>query len=144
MLQAQIYTTSSASVRSYSTGVCSHTPVVSFKSTSAYVQNQIVPANSSYATAPIQVSNGVIRTVASSLNGGKFLDSAHLVDALKIYLNRSYQDRRNTMAPPSEDDGGTEEFLPLSLDWDAALLLAILLCIYAFFIAHKQKNVEKV
>lgn len=29
---------------------------------------------------------------ASSLNGGKFLDSAHLVDALKIYLNRSYQD----------------------------------------------------
>ena len=29
---------------------------------------------------------------ASSLNGGKFLDSAHLVDALKIYLNRGYQD----------------------------------------------------
>ena len=137
MLQAQIYTTSSASVRSYSTGVCSHTPVVSFKSTSAYVQNQIVPANSSYATAPIQVSNGVIRTVASSLNGGK------LADEQTVYIP-TIQDRRNTMAPPSEDDGGTEEFLPLSLDWDAALLLAILLCIYAFFIAHKQKNVEKV
>lgn len=137
MLQAQIYTTSSASVRSYSTGVCSHTPVASFKSTSAYVQNQIVPANSSYATAPIQVSNGVIRTVASSLNGGK------LADEQTVYIP-TIQDRRNTMAPPSEDDGGTEEFLPLSLDWDAALLLAILLCIYAFFIAHKQKNIEKV
>ena len=101
------------------------------------MQNQIVPANSSYATAPIQVSNGVIRTVASSLNGGK------LADEQTVYIP-TIQDRRNTMAPPSEDDGGTEEFLPLSLDWDAALLLAILLCIYAFFIAHKQKNVEKV
>lgn len=132
MLQAQIYTTSSASVRSYSTGGWTHIPVASFKSTSAYVQNQIVPAHSSYETAPIQVSNGVIRTIASSIKGGK------LADDQTAYIP-TIRDRHNTMAPPSEEDGGTEEHLPLKFDWDSALLLALLLSVYACFVARKQE-----
>jgi hypothetical protein len=96
------------------------------------VQNQIVPAHSSYETAPIQVSNGVIRTIASSIKGGK------LADDQTAYIP-TIRDRHNTMAPPSIDDGGTEEHLPLKFDWDSALLLALLLSVYACFVARKQE-----
>jgi hypothetical protein len=132
MLQAQVYTTSSATYHSYSSGGWVEAPAsFQFRSTSKYIQSSQAVV---YSTAPIQVSNGAIRTVASSLEGGK------LAEEQTAYIPTIRNRQNGTMAPPS----GTEEYLPLSFDWDAVLLLMLLLGGYACFIACKQKNVKKV
>lgn len=136
MLQAQVYTTSSATYHSYSSGGWVEAPAsFQFRSTSKYIQSSQAVV---YSTAPIQVSNGAIRTVASSLEGGK------LAEEQTAYIPTIRNRQNGTMAPPSEEDGGTEEYLPLSFDWDAVLLLMLLMGGYACFIAYKQKNVKKV
>ena len=132
MLQAQVYTTSSATYNSYSNGGWVEAPAsFQFRSTSKYIQSSQAVV---YSTAPIQVSNGAIRTVASSLEGGK------LAEEQTAYIPTIRNRQNSTMAPPS----GTEEYLPLSFDWDAVLLLMLLMGGYACFIACKQKNVKKV
>lgn len=136
MLQAQVYTTSSATYHSYSSGGWVEAPAsFQFRSTSKHIQYSHTVT---FFTAPIQVSNGAIRTVASSLEGGK------LAEEQTVYIPTIRNRNNSTMAPPGEEDGGTEEYLPLSFDWDSGLLLVLLLGGYACFIAYKRKIVKKV
>ena len=116
MLQAQIYTTSSASYRSVSSGGVVILPAdPAFRSTSAYVSRtarQITPSVN-YSTAPMHVANGQISTAASQLKGGV------LVDPPVSYTEpKPHGPRRAPWVP--------DENVPLSDGWDVALLLAIL------------------
>ena len=116
MLQAQIYTTSSASYRSVSSGGVVILPAdPAFRSTSAYVSRtarQITPSVN-YSTASMRVANGQIATAASQLKGGV------LVDPPVSYTEpKPHGPRRAPWVP--------DENVPLSDGWDVALLLAIL------------------
>ena len=112
---AQIHCTSPSRHHSYTSGggVVS-TPSYGFGSTSMY-SNSISRRNY-YSTAPMQVANGSIKTIASSIKGGVLLnDLANNIPSQRI------RSRQNTMAPPTD----TEEF-PIGDGWDVALLLAVL------------------
>lgn len=110
-----MYSTSSRTYHSYSTGgavvVPSH---VEFRSTS--VCNSNVRSNTPqkcYSTAPMNVANGVVKTIATSIQGGVLTDDANSTTG-----PQRIQNRRNTMAPPTET--------PIGDGWDVALLLALL------------------
>ena len=115
-LQAQIYSTASSRHRTYTNGGMMLAPdPLEFQSTSIYK-----PTNrkKSYATAPMQVANGSIRTVASSVTGG-------------VLLGNSNGDNNNTnYIPPGEQNNGAViagvPDLPIGDGWDVVLLLAIL------------------
>lgn len=64
MLHAQIYSTSSATYHSYSTGGVVHAPSATFRSTSARTHYS---THIRYSTAPMHVANGTIKTVASTI-----------------------------------------------------------------------------
>ena len=115
-LWAQIYSTSSASYRSVSSGSVVILPAdPAFRSTSAYVSRtarQITPSVN-YSTASMRVANGKVTTVASQLKGGV------LVDPPVSYTEpKPHGPRRAPWVP--------DENVPLSDGWDVALLLAIL------------------
>ena len=116
MLHAQIYSTSSATYRSYSTGGVVHAPSATFRSTSTHVHRS---HHKMYDTAPMQVANGAITTAASQLQRGKLVEEQNYIPALR-------ERRNSTLPPPSVDDGGTEEYLPISETWDLWLFMAIL------------------
>lgn len=130
MLHAQLYRTSSATYHSYSTGGVLHAPSVSFRSTSAYVQNHIVKSSISYSTAPIRVANGTVHTVASDINLGV------LADEQKYALISRIQGRKNTMAPPDD----TTPFVPLSVGWDVILFLGLLSLLYAIYLRRRVNS----
>ena len=114
-LQAQMYNISSRTYRSYSTGGTIALPShVEFRSTSVYNSN-IRPntQQNCYSTAPMNVANGVVKTIATSIQGGVLTDDANSTTG-----PQRIQNRRNTMAPPTET--------PIGDGWDVALLLALL------------------
>jgi hypothetical protein len=98
-----------------------------FQSTSIYK-----PTNrkKSYATAPMQVANGSIKTVASSVTGG-------------VLLGNSNGDNNNTnYIPPGEQNNGAViagvPDLPIGDGWDVALLLTLLCAGYALYCYRRQ------
>lgn len=115
-LQAQIYSTASSRHRTYTNGGVVQTPVTyEFQSTSVY---GTFTRKKSSATAPMQVANGSIRTVASSVTGG-------------VLLGNSNGDNNNTNnIPPGKQNNGAViagvPDLPICGGWDVALLLALL------------------
>ena len=113
-LQAQIYSTASSRHHSYTNGGAVQAPAsVQFQSTSIYGTSS---RQTSYATAPMQVANGTIRTIASSVTGGVLSENTNTGGYI----------------PPGEQNNGAViagvPDLPIGGGWDVALLLA-LLCI---------------
>lgn len=109
-----MYNISSRTYRSYSTGGTIALPShVEFRSTSVYNSN-IRPntQQNCYATAPMNIANGTVKTIASSIQGGVLSSGVDVAGPQRIH------DRRNTMAPPTET--------PIGDGWDVALLLALL------------------
>ncbi len=119
VLLAQLFTTSAHDFHSY--GGSSSMPIgatevssISMRSTSAYT-----PASTSvgaYSTAPIQVANGIVKTVASSLEGTSLADDTGFIPTAQ---------QRGTIAPPREDP------VPLGMGWDSILFLSLLLTLFA-------------
>ena len=77
----------------------------------------------------MNVANGVVKTIATSIQGGVLTDEAHSTTG-----PQRIQNRRNTMAPPTET--------PIGEGWDVALLLAILCVGYVVrrYLTLKQVN----
>ena len=131
-LHAQLYRSSSATYHSYSTGGVLQAPVDPFRSTSAYVQNNIVKSSIAYSTAPIRVANGTITTVATTIQSGILADEQDYAPVSRV------SGRRNTMAPPTD----TDPFVPIGDGWDVALLFFILCMGYIIYLKRKEKRVE--
>lgn len=113
-LQAQIFSTSSSSHRSYSTGGTAVAPThVEFSSTSSY-KSRLRPVNQQkcYSTAPMNVANGSIKTVASSIRGGMLAEEK----------STGFIPTGPQRAP------GTPKPQPIGEGWDVVVLMA-LLCI---------------
>ena len=110
-LLAQIYSTSSSTFLSYSSanGVVPPT-VIEFRSTSVYKKINQENNVQHYSTAPMQVANGSIKTMASSISGG----------VLTAEKSTGYIPTGPQRAP------GTPRPQPIGDGWDVALLLAIL------------------
>jgi hypothetical protein len=103
-----------------------------FQSTSVY---GVSTRKKSYATAPMQVANGSIKTVASSVNGGVLLGNS----------NGSTNNDGNTgYIPPGEQNNGAVisgvPDLPIGDGWDVALLLTLLCAGYAVYCYKKNKK----
>ena len=133
-LHAQLYRSSSATYHSYSTSGVLQTPSADFRSTSAYVQNQMVKSRIAYSTAPIRVANGTVTTVASTLQSGVLADEQDYAPVSRVPGRRN----SNTMAPPTN----TDPFVPIGDGWDVALLFFILCMGYIIYLKRKEKRVE--
>ena len=125
-----MYNISSRTHRSYSTGGTIALPShVEFRSTSVYNYN-IRPntQQNCYSTAPMNIANGTVKTIASSIQGGVLSNGVDVAGPQRIH------DRRNTMAPPTET--------PIGDGWDVALLLAILCVSYVVskYISVRRSN----
>lgn len=133
MLQAQIYTTSSATYRSCSTGGWMDKPsVYQFRTTSFYVQRNGVIQ---YSTAAMTVANGSIKTVASKLQGGI---SADEFARERVAMRRSGIGGGG-IAPPAPPGQGNTNNQPLTLGWDVILLFLICSTVYALHIYRKRR-----
>lgn len=133
MLQAQVYTTSSATYRSISNGAMASQPTTSaFRSTSAYAnRNSAVQVASSIfsSTAPMHVSNGSITTIASQLQGGAIAD-----ESVSYEDNMGSGPRRAPWVPDENEN------VPLGDGWDVAVLLALMCLGYAIYVRRKVKT----
>lgn len=131
MLQAQIYTTSSATYRSCSTGGwIDRLPVDQFRTTSLYVQqNDVVQ----YSTAAMYVANGYVKTVASQLRGGI---SADEFASEQCITPKRMGPSGGGIAPPPPNHNHNQ---PLALEWDVCLLLLICSACYALYIYRNRK-----
>ncbi|MBQ2291308.1 MAG: hypothetical protein II248_04015 [Paludibacteraceae bacterium] len=127
-LQAQMYSTSSRMHHSYSTGGTVEAPShVEFRSTSVYNSNIRNTQQKCYSTAPMNVANGTVKTIASSIQGG-------VLSSGDSYASgpQRIRGRQNTMAPPTET--------PIGDGWDVALLLTLLCAGYALYCYKKNKK----
>jgi hypothetical protein len=77
----------------------------------------------------MNVANGAVKTIATSVQGGVLTDDANSTTG-----PQRIQNRRNTMAPPTET--------PIGDGWDVALLLALLCIGYVVrrYLTLKQVN----
>ena len=126
-----MYNTSSRTHRSYSTGGTIALPShVEFRSTSVYNSN-IRPNTQQkcYSTAPMNIANGTVKTIASSIQGGVLSNGVDVAAG-----PQRIHDRRNTMPPPT--------VTPIGDGWDVALLLAILCVGYVVwkYISVRRSN----
>lgn len=127
-LQAQMYSTSSRMHHSYSTGGTVEAPShVEFRSTSVYNSNIRKTQQKCYSTAPMNVANGAVKTIASSIQGGVLSDGDSYASG-----PQRIRGRQNTMAPPTET--------PIGDGWDVALLLVLLCVGYAVYCYKKNKK----
>ena len=128
-LQAQMYSTSSRMHDSYSTGGTVEAPsYVEFRSTSVYNSNIRNTQQKCYSTAPMNVANGAVKTIASSIQGGVLSDGDSYASG-----PQRIRGRQNTMAPPTET-------APIGDGWDVALLLTLLCAGYALYCYKKNKK----
>ena len=131
-LQAQMYSTSSRMHHSYSTGGTVEAPShVEFRSTSVYNSNLRNTQQKCYSTAPMNVANGAVKTIASSIQGGVLSDGDSYASG-----PQRIRGRQNTMAPP------TETAQPIGDGWDVALLLTLLCAGYALY-CYRRHMVDK-
>ena len=126
-LQAQIYSTSSSRHHTYTSGGVAPAPATyEFQSTSRF---RATSSNNSYATAPMQVANGSIKTIASSVTGGVLTDNDG-----------------GSIPPAIGGDNGAViagvPDLPIGEGWDVLLLLAMLCTIYVVRVTYKRKKEE--
>ena len=124
-LHAQIHTTSSASYRSYTTsGGLLDPPPIEFQSTSIYGRRTL---SRSYSTAPMVVSNGSVKTIASSIKSGSLLGTEN-----------TGKDAGNTIIPvvPGVPD------TPIGDGWDVAILLALLCIAYGIYLRRNTTREE--
>lgn len=126
-LQAQIFSTASSRHHSYSSGGVAVAPsTYEFQSTSIY---GTANSRKSYATAPMQVANGSIKTIASSVTGGVLTNN-----------------EGGSIPPTTGNDQGAViagvPDLPIGEGWDVALLLALLCVGYVVrrYLTLKQVN----
>ena len=126
-LQAQIFSTASSRHHSYSTGGAAVAPsTYEFQSTSVY---GTANSRKSYATAPMQIANGSIKTIASSVTGGVLTNN-----------------EGGYIPPTTGNDQGAViagvPDLPIGEGWDVALLLALLCVGYVVrrYLTLKQVN----
>lgn len=77
-----------------------------------------------YSTAPMNVANGVVRTAASSLNGGTLLGSSDSNNGSTAII---------PVIPGVPDT-------PLSLGWDVIILLGILSALYVLYIRRRARE----
>lgn len=127
-LWAQIYSTSSGKHHSYSNGGGVMTPAPHvFRSTSTY--GFLSNRDRSYSTAPMQVANGSISTVASTIKGGVLLENAN------PNYNSESTDSPEYVIPGVPDT-------PIGEGWDLLLLLAMLCTIYVVRVTYKRKKDE--
>ena len=126
-LLAQIYSTSSSTFRSYSSanGVVPP-PAIEFRSTSVYKKINQENNVQHYSTAPMQVANGSIKTMASSIKGGVL----------------SYDDETGYIPPTRPQRAPGVPDTPIGDGWDVALLLALLCVGYVVrrYMAVKRVN----
>ena len=128
-LQAQMYSTSSRMYQSYSTGGTVEAPSnVEFRSTSVYNSNIRNTQQKCYSTAPMNVANGAVKTVASSIHGGVLSDA----DA-SGYLPPTAP-KRSPGVP------NTKPETPIGDGWDVVLLLTMLCSAYAIYCYRKNKK----
>jgi hypothetical protein len=117
---AQLFSTSSSNFHSYGGGTTyAPTPTSigsSIRSTSSFSTTTTI---SNYSTAPMQIANGSIQTVASSLESLATTDDTGYIPTMP----------KRSIAPPTE--------APLHLDWDAFLLLFSLAVLY---ILHRYRK----
>ena len=122
-LHAQIHTTSSASYRSYTTsGGLLDPPPIEFQSTSIYGRRTL---SRSYSTAPMVVSNGSVKTIASSIKSGSLLGTEN-----------TGEDAGNTIIPivPGVPD------TPIGDGWDVIVLFILLSMFYAINVRYRVKK----
>ena len=126
MLFAQIHTTSSATYRSHTTsGGIATLPVSDFRTTSVYGRS--MATTRTYSTAPMNMANGMVRTVASSLNGGVLLGSSD--------TNTGGETTIIPVIPGVPDT-------PLTMGWDIILFMGVLSILYAIYLKRKTNRVE--
>lgn len=126
VIHAQIYSTSSAKLRSYTNGGGIVAPTsMEFRTTSVYGNS--IAQKRSYSTAPMQVANGSIKTIASTVTGGVLLDNSN--------SNGGYIPTITPVIPGVPDT-------PIDDGWDVALLLALLCVGYVVrrYLTLKQVN----
>ena len=124
-LFAQIYTTSSSNYRSYTTsGGLLDPPSVEFHSTSPF--GKTLSRGKTYSTAPMQVANGTITTVASTIQGGALTDDLNTGGTGYIPQND------NPVIPGVPDT-------PLGGGWDVMLFLGILCMLYVSYLRRKSR-----
>ena len=126
MIHAQIYSTSSVTHRSYTNGGGIVAPTsMEFRTTSVYGNS--IAQKRSYSTAPMQVANGSIKTIASTVTGGVLLDNSN--------SNGGYIPTITPVIPGVPDT-------PIDDGWDVALLLALLCVGYVVrrYLTLKQVN----
>lgn len=121
-MQAQIYSTASRKYQTFSTsGVTSAPSMYEFQSTSIYGEKN----KSSFSTAPMQMANGSIKTIASSVTGGVLTNNNE-----GGYIPPETGNNQGAVIAGVPD-------LPLSDGWDVALLLSFLCLGYAVYLKRK-------
>ena len=124
-----MYSTSSRMHHSYSTGGTVEAPSnVEFRSTSVYNSNIRNTQQKCYSTAPMNVANGAVKTVASSIRGGVLSDA----DA-SGYLPPTAP-KRSPGVP------NTKPETPIGDGWDVAVFLLLLCVGYAIYLKRKTEN----
>lgn len=122
-IQAQIYSTASKRYHTYtSTGVALYPDIYKFRSTSIYG----ITNSRSYATAPMQVANGSIKTVASSITGGVLTNNEGYI------LHEGGKDQGAVIAGVPD--------LSLGDGWDVGIFLALLSMAYLLYVKRKDKQ----
>ena len=122
-IQAQIYSTASKRYHTYtSTGVALYPDIYKFRSTSIYGTTN----SRSYATAPMQVANGSIKTVASSITGGVLTNNEGYI------LHEGGKDQGAVIAGVPD--------LSLGDGWDVGIFLALLSMTYLLYVKRKDKQ----
>ena len=122
-IQAQIYSTASKRYHTYtSTGVALYPDIYKFRSTSIYGTTN----SRSYATAPMQVANGSIKTVASSITGGVLTNNEGYI------LHEGGKDQGAVIAGVPD--------LSLGDGWDVGIFLALLSIAYLLYVKRKDKQ----
>ena len=123
-LQAQVYCTSSVEHHSYTNGGgLVAPPSYEFNSTSVYGKS--ISRKSCYSTAPMQVANGSIKTIASTVTGGVLLDNSN--------SNGGYIPTITPVIPGVPDT-------PLGEGWDVVGLLALLCAAYALYCYRREQS----
>ena len=126
-LQAQIYSTASSRHRTFTNGGVVRAPEpLEFRSTSIYTPQK---RKKIYATAPMHVANGSVKTIASSVNGG--------------VLTNSNTTGGGYIPPGDQSQGAVIAGVPdtpLGDGWDVAVLLMILCVGYGVYLKRKVQH----
>ena len=100
-------------------------PMLEFRTTSSYGRS--MATTRIYSTAPMKVANGVVRTAASSLNGGELLNG--------LNTNSSGETIIIPVIPGVPDT-------PLSTGWDVIVFLVLLSILYVIYLRRRTTRVE--